>query len=159
MREFTTNQSSTRNIILQRGDIASHARNTLKMASAGTNRQSIGIYGLPGETIIFYVTSDENDPLPNIRFTQYIGHYNNWLGRQINLVKGRQSYQYDNFTVNSYSITTKAGGPLYLSNPYTSKQQSQNVKIYIEGGTLFPSYRIGENEEEYKIFLSEYVEI
>ena len=159
MREFTTNQSSTRNIILQRGDIASHARNTLKMASAGTNRQSIGIYGLPGETIIFYVTSDENDPLPTIRFTQYIGHYNNWLGRQINLVKGRQSYQYDNFTVNSYSITTKAGGPLYLSNPYTSKQQSQNVKIYIEGGTLFPSYRLGENEEEYKIFLSEYVEI
>ena len=158
-REFTTNQSATRNIIRQRGNIASHARNKLKMASAGTNRQSMGIYGLPGETITFYVTSDNTDPLPTIRFTQYIGHYSNWLGTEITLVKGRQKYQFDKFNVSSYSITAKAGGPLYLSNPYTSEQQSQNVKIYIEGGTLFPAYRLGENEEEYKTFLAEYVEM
>ena len=158
-REFTTNQTATRNIIHQRGDIASFARNTLKMAMAGTNRQSMGIYGLPGEKITFYVTANDNDPLPRIRFTQYIGDYYNWLGTEISLVKGKQSYKFDNFTVSTLSIKTKAGGPLYISNPYTSEQQSQNVKIYIEGGTIFPTYRLGENEEEYKEFLSEYIAI
>ena len=158
-REFTTNQSAKGNIIRQRGDINLHARNILKTASAGTNRQSLGIYGLTGEIITFYVTSDDNDPLPTIRFTQYIGHYNNWLGSHINLIKGKQRYKYDNFNVSSYSIAVKAGGPIYICNPYTSEQQSQNVKIYIEGGTLFPTYRLGENEEEYKVFLAEYAEI
>ena len=156
-REFSTNQSATRNIIRQRGNIASFARNILKMASAGTNRQSMGIYGLPGEKITFYVTGDSSDPLPSIRFTQYIGHYSNWLGTEFTLVQGRQTYSFDNFTVSTYSITAKAGGPLYISNPYTSDQQSQNVKVYIEGGTLFPAYRLGESEEEYKEFLAEYV--
>ena len=157
-REFTTNQTAKRNIIRQRGNVASHARSTLKMASAGTNRQSMGIYGLPGEKITVYVMSDDSDPLPSIRFTQYIGHYSNWLGTEFTLVQGRQSYYFDNFTVSTYSITAKAGGPLYLLNPYTSEQQSQNVKIYVEGGTLFPTYRLGESEEEYKAFLKEYVE-
>ena len=156
-REFTTNQNADRNIIRQRGNIASHARNTLKMASAGTNRQSMGIYGLPGEKITIFVKSDDSDPLPSIRFTQYIGHYSNWLGTEFTLVQGRQSYTFDNFTVSTYSITAKAGGPLYISNPYTSDQQSQNVKVYVEGGTLFPAFRLGESEDEYKAFLAEYV--
>ena len=158
-REFTTDQSATRNVIRQRGNVASHARNTLKMASAGTNRQSMGIYGLPGEKITIYVTSDDSDPLPSIRFTQYIGHYSNWLGTEFTLVQGRQSYRFDNFTVSTYSIEAKAGGPLYILNPYTSEQQSQNIKIYVEGGTLFPAYRLGESEEEYKTFLKEFVEL
>ena len=155
-REFTTNQSAERNIILQRGNILSHARNVVKMAMAGTNRQSLGIYALANEKVTFYVTGDDNDPLPTIRFTQYIGHYSNWLGTTITLVKGRQSYTYDNFPVSTYSITVKSGGPMYIINPYTSKEQSQNVKVYIEGGTLFPSYRLGESEDEYKQFLYDY---
>ena len=158
-REFTTNQSANKNIIRQRGNIASHARNTLKMASAGTNRQSMGIYGLPGEKLTFFVKSDVSDPLPSIRFTQYVGHYSNWLGTEFTLVQGRQSYTFDNFTVSTYSITVKAGGPLYISNPYTSDQQSQNVKVYVEGGTLFPTFRLGESEDEYKAFLAEYVDM
>ena len=158
-REFTTNQSANKNIIRQRGNIASHARNTLKMASAGTNRQSMGIYGLPGEKLTFFVKSDDSDPLPSIRFTQYVGHYSNWLGTEFTLVQGRQSYTFDNFTVSTYSITVKAGGPLYISNPYTSDQQSQNVKVYVEGGTLFPTFRLGESEDEYKAFLAEYVDM
>ena len=158
-REFTTNQNADRNIIRQRGNIASHARNTLKMASAGTNRQSMGIYGLPGEKITIFVKSDDSDPLPSIRFTQYIGHYSNWLGTEFTLVQGRQSYTFDNFTVSSYSITAKAGGPLYISNPYTSDEQSQNIKVYVEGGTLFPTFRLGESEDEYKAFLAEYITV
>ena len=156
-REFTTNQNADRNIIRQRGNILSHARNVLKMAMAGTNRQSTGIYALANETITIYATGDNSDPLPTIVFTQYIGHYSNWIGSSFNLVKGRQTYICDNFNVNSYEIKVKSGGPIYIINPYTSDEQSQNVKIYIEGGTLFPSFRLGENEDEYKSFLSEYV--
>ena len=156
-REFTTNQSATRNVIRRRGDIASYSRNILKMAMAGTNRQSMGIYALPGEKITFYVTSEDNDKLPYIRFTQYIGHYNNWLGTEVALKKGKQSYYCNNFNVSSYSIKATPGGPLYISNPYIDEQQSNNVKIYVEGGTLFPTYRLNESEEEYKLFLSEYV--
>ena len=53
-----------------------------------------------------------------------------------------------------------SGGPIYISNPYTSDQQSQNVKVYIEGGKIFPSFRLGEDDEdEYKHFLEEYVEM
>ena len=156
-REFTTNQKAKRNIIRQRGNVASHARNTLKMAMAGTNRQSMGIYALAGEKITFYVTGEENDNLPYIRFTQYIGHYSNWLGSEISLKIGKQSYKCNNFNVSFYSIKAIAGGPIYLSNPYTSEQQSQNVKIYVEGGTIFPSFRLNESEDEYKLFLSEYV--
>ena len=156
-REFTTNQTATRNVIRRRGDIASYSRNILKMAMAGTNRQSMGIYALPGEKITFYVTGEDNDKLPYIRFTQYIGHYNNWLGTEVALKKGKQSYYCNNFNVSSYSIDATPGGPLYISNPYIDEQQSNNVKIYVEGGTLFPTFRLNESEEEYKLFLSEYV--
>ena len=159
-REFTTNQSAKKNIIRQRGDILSYTRNTLKMSMAGTNRQSLGIYVLANEEINIYVTGDINDPLPKIRFSQYIGHYSNWLGSEINLIKGKQSLVCNNFNVTKYEIKVKSGGPIYISNPYTSEEQSQNVKVYIEGGKIFPSFRLGESDEdEYKNFLEEYVEM
>ena len=159
-REFTTNQSAKRNIIRQRGDILGYTRNTLKMSMAGTNRQSLGIFAFANEPMNVYVTGDKDDPLPRIRFTQYIGLYSNWLGNEISLVKGRQNLVCNNFNVESYSIKVMSGGPIYISNPYTSDQQSQNVKVYIEGGKIFPSFRLGEDDEdEYKHFLEEYVEM
>jgi hypothetical protein len=46
------------------------------MAYAGTNRQSMGIYGRSNEKINFYVkASKSTDPLPKIRFAQYIGSW------------------------------------------------------------------------------------
>ena len=156
-REFSTNQKAKKNIIQQRGNVASHARNTIKMVWAGTNRQSLGIFALANEKITFYVTAEDNDPLPSIRFTQYIGHYSNWLGTEFTLKKGKQTYICNNFDVSSYSIKVISGGPLYISNPYTSNEQSQNIKIYIEGGTIFPTYKLNEDEDEYKAFLSQYI--
>ena len=147
-REFTTNQKAKKNVIQQRGNVASHARNVIKMVWTGTNRQSLGIYALANETITFYVTGEDNDPMPLIRFTQYIGHYSNWLGKEFTLRKGKQTYIYNNFQVNSYEIKVISGGPMYILNPYTSDEQSQNIKIYIEGGTIFPTYKLNENEEE-----------
>ena len=156
-REFTTNQSKAINVIKQRGNIQSYTRNTLKMAMAGTNRQSLGIFTLANETINIYVHSEKNDPLPKLRFSQYIGN-TNFLGNEINLIKGKQSLKCNNFNVEGYSIKVIPGGPLYLSNPYTNEEQSQNVKIYIEGGKLFPKFVLDENqsEEQYKHFLEEY---
>ena len=156
-REFSTNQNAKTNIIQQRGNIASHARNTIKMVWAGTNRQPLGIYALANETITFYATGEDSDPMPLIRFTQYIGHYSNWLGTEFTLKKGKQIYTFNNFDVSNYEIKVISGGPLYISNPYTSDEQSQNIKVYIEGGTIFPIYRLNENEEEYKSFLSQYI--
>ena len=156
-REFSTNQSSKRNIIQQRGNVASHTRSTIKMIWAGTNRQPIGIYGLANEDITFYVTGEDNDPMPSIRFSQYIGNYDNWLSKEISLQKGKQVYTFNNFDVSSYNIKVISGGPIYICNPYTSEEQSQNIKIYIEGGTLFPIYRLNDNEENYKAFLSQYI--
>ena len=159
-REFTTNQSAKKNIIRQRGDILGYSRNKLKMSMAGTNRQSLGIFTLANETINVFVKGDDNDPLPRIRFSQYIGNYNTWLGKEITLVKGRQNLICNNFNVDDFSIKVMAGGPVYISNPYTSAEQSQNVKVYIEGGKIFPNFRLGENNEnEYKHFLEEYVEM
>ena len=39
-REFTTNQNAKKNVIQQRGNVASHARDVIKMVWTGTNRQS-----------------------------------------------------------------------------------------------------------------------
>ena len=159
-REFTTNQSSKINIIRQRGNVLNYVRNTLKMSMAGTNRQSIGIFALANEQITIYAYGEENDPLPKIIFSQYIGTYNNWLSNEINLIKGRQNLICKHFNVDSYSIKVISGGPIYITNPYTSSEQSQNVKIYIEGGKIFPSFRLGENDEsEYKYFLEDYIKM
>ena len=70
-REFCTKIKTNIRLIHQRGDIEQYARKTLKMAHAGTNRQSIGIYGRSNEKIKFYVKVSKNtDPLPKIRFAQ-----------------------------------------------------------------------------------------
>ena len=68
-REFSTKSEDNIRLIHQRDDIEKYARNTLKMAHAGTNRQSMGIYGRSNEKINFYVkASKSTDPLPKIRF-------------------------------------------------------------------------------------------
>ena len=160
-REFTTNQKADANIIYQRGNIDQYARQTLKMTFAGTNRQSTGIYGRSNETItVFVKKGDEKDPLPSIRFTQYIGYWANWLGKVNNLKEGEQSFIFDDFKITeSYTIDTFPGGPIYLINPYTSKEQSQNITIYIEGGELFPIFKLNGNEEEYKNGLLECIKL
>ena len=61
-------------------NFAKYARDTLKMSAAGTNRQSMGIYGRSNEKIKFYVkVSKSTDPLPRIRFAQFIGSWGKWL--------------------------------------------------------------------------------
>ena len=67
--------------------------------------------------------------------------------------EGTQTIKVDDFKLDEgYDLNkfyTFPGGPLYLINPYTNNMQSQNLSVYIEGGTLFPVYRLGYNKDEY----------
>ena len=76
-REFTTNQYAKNNIIYQRGNTVQYSKSILKMAYGGTDRQITGIYGFPNETINIFVECEDNDPLPSIRFSQFLGSHQN----------------------------------------------------------------------------------
>ena len=156
-REFTTNQAAKLNIINQHGDMSSYTKDILKMSRGGTNRQPTGIYGYSNETITIYVDANDDDPLPSIRFSQYIGMYNKWLSLPYKLIKGKNILTINNFNVEDIEIKIKPGGPIYIENKYTSDEQSQNVKIYFDDGILFPIFILNDNEEEFKKNLDEYV--
>ena len=159
-REFSTVLNSGIGNIYQRGDIEKYARNVLKMQWAGTNRQGTGIYGLANENITVYVKATKStDPLPQIQFSQYIGKSGNWLSKRIQLKIGKQILTVNDFKLeNNLEKPTFPGGPIYLVNPYNSSQQSQ-VSIYIEGGKVFPTFKKGENEIEYKEKLLECINL
>ena len=156
-REFTTNPKENYNYIYQRGNIEAYARSTLKMAYAGTNRQSTGIYARANETIVVHVEVGQGEKnIPSIQCTQFNGYWANWQGKVNKLVEGAQEIIIDDFKITEeYTTETFPGGPLYLINPYTSEEQSENIKIYIEGGELFPVFKLDGNEEEYKNALLE----
>ena len=157
-REFTTNQRSKVNIINQYGDVNKYSKNTLRMSRGGTNRQPTGIYAFSNDTITIYVDANDDDPLPIIKFTQYIGVHNKWLSPQVLLKKGKNVIKVHDFDITGIEVKVRPGGPIYIENKYTSDEQSQNVKIYIEGGVLFPYFRLDDDEEEFKKTLSDYVE-
>ena len=60
------------------------------------------------------------------------------------------------FEVRDYDFQIQSGGPIYIENKFEKNEQSQNIKIYIEGGNLFPLFRDNVNENEFRNFLSEY---
>ena len=155
-REFTTNQTSDLNIINQHGDLNSYSNNILKMSRGSTDRQPTGIFGFSNETIKIYVDANKNDPLPSIVFTQYVGIYNKWIESPIVLKKGVNILKVDIFDISDIKLNIRPGGPIYIENKFTSDEQSQNVKIYIEGGTLFPYFRLNDDEIIFKKYLNEY---
>ena len=166
-REFSTNSKSNVNIIEQNGDIQKYAKNILKLHTAGTNWQVMGIYGRGNEEITVYVKLGKtNDPLPSIIPTQFIG--TKWLGTIQKLKEGKQSFIFDNFNItieegytnfNDPRFSTFSGGPMYLINPFTSEEQSQNISIYVEGGEVFPVFKLGGDEKQYINDLSECIEL
>ena len=161
-REFTTKQMNSPNTIGQKGDIAKYSKDTLKMAFGATNRQCTGIYGRANEVFTIHVKKgNTNDPLPSIRFLQHIGYWSNWLGKEITLKEGTQTITVDNFQLTQeYTTPTIAGGALYIINPYTHDQQSDNITIYIEGGELFPIFKLAKMTSSYYIDqLTEYVKL
>lgn len=140
------------------GDIVNYAQGELKMIWQGTNRQATGIAASEKDKLVVYVECEEGDPLPAITFTQHIGHWSRWCGGWYQLKPGINYVSVPNLYDSSWGTPTNPGGPIYLVNPYTEKEQSANVKIYIEGGYTFPVFRTGEDVQEYKDELGEYLD-
>lgn len=161
-REFITNlYSGKSNVIYQRGNIYDYARNKLLISRAGTSRQVTGIYGRANESITIYVTvenDDPNTPLPCVVFTQFAGDRINWKGKEKCLKLGEQKLIFDDFKVENYKYKVNPGGPIYIINNYLPEEQSQNIKIYIDDGVLFPVFKLGDNEENYVQDLRLYLE-
>lgn len=155
-REFSTDPNAE-NVIGQYGDVPNYAQKVYKMSSFGTNRQVTGIATKEGEKITVYVDAKEGDPLPKLYFSQTENYYNGWLSERA-LKIGKNTFTTPNLKNSNYTREVVTGGALYFVNPYTNDKQSQNIKIYIEGGDLFPVYKKGEDEESYKEFLVSYYE-
>lgn len=155
-REFSTDPNA-KNTIEQYGALADYCRNTLYMSSFGTDRQVIGIGGTTGETITIYVEADEGDPLPSVAFTQITGAWQSWI-RTYTLQRGKNEIVFPNFKTSSYSVPVAAGGPIHIVNPYTPDKQSSNVKLYFEGGYVYPVFHDGDDESTFKIILKDYYE-
>ena len=156
-REFTTKQTSQINIINQHGDVTKYSQNVLLMSRGGTNRQPTGIYAFSNDIITIFVDSNDNDPLPSIYFTQYIGLSSNWLSSPYKLKKGINYLNVSKFNIDSIKVKVKNGGPIYIENPYEPNEQSQNIKLYFDDGILFPLFRINDNEKIFKNILSNYI--
>ena len=157
-REFTTNQTAEKNIIHQYGDVASYSKSILKMNRGGTDRQITGIFGFSNENITIYVEAKNDEiNLPSIRFSQYRGNSSNWLSSQYKLKKGKNVLGFTYFDTQKYGFQIKSGGPIYIENKFDENKQSQNIRIYIEGGTLFPIFRLNDDEDEFKNIMSEYI--
>ena len=128
------------------------------MSRGCTNRQSTGIFGLSGEEIIIYVDANtEEINLPTIRFSQFIGINSDWLSSAYKLHKGKNILIFTNYNTQNFDTKVNPGGPIYIENKFTPEEQSQNIRIYIEGGILFPLFRLNDDEIEFKNTLSEYI--
>ena len=159
-REFTTNPNNIlSNIIHQRGNIYMYARNELKISRAGLNRQITGIYGKTNDSITIYVSADKDSPLPCIQFSQFAGERVFWKGKEKCLKIGEQTLIFDDFNVENYKYKVIPGGPIYIINNYTNEQQSQNIKIYIDDGIVFPIFRINDDEKKYQQALFDYIQL
>lgn len=154
--EFSTDPNS-KNVIQRWGNLIGYAKDVLKVNVYGytTNRQVTGIGGLTGTTVTVYVDApNPKDPLPSIFFSQASGYWQNWKATY-SLTRGKNVFTVPQFLVEPNGA---GGGPIYIVNPYTKDQQSTDVKVYIEGGFLYPTYRVGDDEDAFKQQLKEYEE-
>ncbi len=167
-REMGTAKGSE-NLLLRVGDVAGYARSTLKMAWFGTNRQATGISVTPDDTLTVYVTGKEGDPLPRLVMTQFWGAWSGWRSGEYKLSLGKNVIHPGNYNKDGYvtqhesdslraGVQVPTGGPVYLVNPYEESQQSEEVKVYIEGGTLIPLFRKGGDVDRYRAELKEYAD-
>ncbi len=153
-REFSTDPDAA-NVINRYGNLRNYAGSTLKMSSFGIDRQVTGVGGLAGDKITIYVEADEGDPLPAIAFNQVKGDWRSWQSTY-NLSLGKNVFTFPNFITDNYSWTVVPGGAVHLINQYEPSRQSSNVKVYIEGGFLYPVFRKGGDVEAYRMEVNSY---
>lgn len=158
-REFSSNPEAE-NLLERRGNVVSHIRNNLKIKWLGTNRMSTGISINRGQTLTIYVECDEGDKLPTLAYSQFLGHWSSWLRSGYQLKPGKNVITAASFENDRYSNKEGLiwGGPVYLENPYTEDEQSENVKVYIEGGSVFPVFHSGGDEGRYQLELKAFID-
>ncbi len=147
LREFGTGKPGS-NRLARYGNIRSYCANVLKMSSFGVDYQPTGVAAVAGAKLTVYVEAKESDPLPTLVFTQSFNDWQSWISR-VPLARGKNLVTVPDFVTgrSSYTVAPEggltAGGPIYLENPYTESEQSSSVKVYLEGGDLYPLYREG----------------
>ena len=156
-REFTTNQKAQgkMNVLHQHGNIREYSNKILGMRYGSTNLQCTGIYGYAGDNIIIYVQSEDASPLPSIYFSQYMGFF--FRSQLYKLKKGKNVLKIPKLDTTGITVMAKPGGPIYFENIYTPSEQSQNIKIYIDNGILFPLFKKNDDETEFKSILKQYI--
>ena len=139
----------------QHGDMVAHAKNNLKFGF-GNNNQPTGISAKPGDEIIVYVDANPTDPLPKLVFSQQEGSFGNW-SKTVDLKVGENILTVPDIPVdNWYNHDVTRGGSIYITNPYTSEEQSKAPVIRFASGDKFPFFTADTNVEEFKNFLIEY---
>ena len=140
------------------GDIAAYSKDKLKMRFGFSNRIATGIWATPGEKLKIYVQAEDLDPIPHILFTQHISDSTEI--KEVALARGMNEITVPalHTDFSTYETATEPGGCIYLINPYTTAQQSSNVKVYIEGGDKIPIFRQGDNVQKFVAELSDYYE-
>lgn len=89
-------------------------------------------------------------------FTQFLTTYKYWQGKTVALERGLNIIEAPAFTYDS--SFTRAGGPVYLVNPYTSADQNDSVKVYIDGGQTFPVFFSGGSERKFREDILDFTE-
>lgn len=128
----------------QLGDIEKISRDNFKI-NYGTNLQPLGIYANPGDEIVVYVETGNTLKMPKLVATQHVGEWSNWK-REFDLKPGRNVIKIPQIYNDNWTVKTNKGGPLYISNPYTSEDQGA-ISMRIEGGKEYPIFKKGDSVE------------
>ena len=134
--------------LTQYGNTHEKARNQLGMSRYGTDLQSTGIVGRPGQVFKVFVEAEDGAPLPQIVFSQQEGRFGHWK-QEYQLKKGLNVITVPEIYNDSWSQKPIKGGPVYLMNRYTPQQQGKAPVVRIEGGEEFPLYNSGDDKAEF----------
>ena len=134
--------------LTQYGNTHEKARSQLGMSRYGTDLQSTGIVGRPGQVFKVFVEAEDGAPLPQIVFSQQEGRFGHWK-QEYQLKKGLNVITVPEIYNDSWSQKSIKGGPVYLMNRYTPQQQGKAPVVRIEGGEEFPLYNSGDDKAEF----------
>ena len=87
---YTKDFSDRTFTLTQYGNTHEKARNQLGMSRYGTDLQSTGIVGRPGQVFKVFVEAEDGAPLPQIVFSQQEGRFGHWK-QEYQLKKGLNS--------------------------------------------------------------------
>ena len=136
------------------GDRAQTARQKLKLWRLGFNRQSTGIWAVPGEKIHVFVKADSTDPLPKLAFYQHCGQLGE--NKEIQLKAGMNTITVPSLYGTEWKVSPEFGNIVYINNPYDETKQSANVRVYFDDGDTFPVFTKGGDSKAFRRQLAEY---